>query len=108
MIPNTLTIAGIDPSGGAGILADIKTMSALGAYGPAVVAALTAQNTQTVTGISPVPPAFVAEHIDPLFADVRIDAVKLSLLGQQAVTRGVAAFLAHSTPPPLVLAPGLD
>src|SRR3546814_5013128 len=77
MIPNTLTIAGIDPSGGAGILADIKTMSALGAYGTAVVAALTAQNTQTVTGISPVPPAFVAEQIDTLFADVRIDAVKI-------------------------------
>src|SRR5690606_29299595 len=59
VIPNTLTIAGVDPSGGAGVLADIKAMSALGAYGAAVVAALTAQNTQGVTGISPVPPDFV-------------------------------------------------
>ncbi len=105
MIPNTLTIAGVDPSGGAGILADIKTMSALGAYGTAVIAALTAQNTQAVTGISPIPPAFVAEQIDTLFADVRIDAVKIGMLGQQAVTRVVAERLAHWKPAHLVLDP---
>ena len=64
MIPNTLTIAGVDPSGGAGILADIKAMSALGAYGTAVVAALTAQNTRGVTGIAPVSPELVARQID--------------------------------------------
>ncbi|MFW7342206.1 bifunctional hydroxymethylpyrimidine kinase/phosphomethylpyrimidine kinase [Pollutimonas sp. H1-120] len=105
MIPNTLTIAGVDPSGGAGILADIKTMSALGAYGTAVIAALTAQNTQAVTGISPIPPAFVVEQIDTLFADVRIDAVKIGMLGQQAVTRVVAERLAHWKPAHLVLDP---
>jgi len=105
MIPNTLTIAGVDPSGGAGILADIKTMSALGAYGTAVIAALTAQNTQAVTGISPVPPAFVAEQIDTLFADVRIDAVKIGMLGHQAVTRTVADRMAHWKPAHLVLDP---
>src|SRR5690606_17815185 len=55
MIPNTLSIAGVDPSGGAGVLADVKAMSALGAYATAVIAALTAQNTQGVTGICPVP-----------------------------------------------------
>ena len=105
MIPNTLTIAGIDPSGGAGILADIKTMSALGAYGTAVVAALTAQNTLGVTAISPVPPDFVAQQIDTLFSDVRIDAVKIGMLGQQAVTRKVADRLAHWKPKHLVLDP---
>jgi hydroxymethylpyrimidine/phosphomethylpyrimidine kinase len=105
MIPNTLTIAGVDPSGGAGILADIKTMSALGAYGTAVIAALTAQNTQAVTGISSVPPAFVAQQIDTLFADVRIDAVKIGMLGQQAVTRVVAERLAYWKPAHLVLDP---
>src|SRR3546814_10438510 len=73
MIPNALTIAGVDPSGGAGVLADIKTMSALGAYGTAVIAALTAQNTQAVSGIFPIPPDFVAAQIDTLFGDVRID-----------------------------------
>ncbi|MBP6020725.1 MAG: bifunctional hydroxymethylpyrimidine kinase/phosphomethylpyrimidine kinase [Burkholderiaceae bacterium] len=105
MIPNTLTIAGVDPSGGAGVLADIKTMSALGAYGTAVIAALTAQNTLGVTGISPVPPEFVAQQIDTLFADVRIDAVKIGMLGQQAVTRVVAERLAHWKPAHLVLDP---
>lgn len=105
MIPNTLTIAGVDPSGGAGVLADIKTMSALGAYGTAVIAALTAQNTQGVTGIAPVPPEFVAQQIDTLFADVRIDAVKIGMLGQQAVTRVVAERLAHWKPKYLVLDP---
>ena len=60
MIPNVLSIAGIDPSGGAGLLADLKTFSALGAYGTGVVAALTAQNTQGVTGLHPVPAACAA------------------------------------------------
>src|SRR3546814_18239254 len=93
MIQNTLSSTGNNPSGGADILAKIKTRSALVAYGTAVGAQLTAQNTQTVTGISPVPPAFVAEQIDTLFADVRIDAVKIGMLGQQAVTRVVAERL---------------
>lgn len=105
MIPNSLTIAGVDPSGGAGILADIKAMSALGAYGTAVVAALTAQSTQGVTAISPVPAEFVGAQIDTLFADVRIDAVKIGMLGQQSVTRVVADRLAHWKPEHLVLDP---
>lgn len=105
MIPNTLTIAGVDPSGGAGVLADIKTMSALGAYGTAVIAALTAQNTLGVTGICPVPAAFVGEQIDTLFADVRIDAVKIGMLGQKSVTRIVAERLSHWKPAHIVLDP---
>lgn len=104
-IPNILSIAGVDPSGGAGILADIKTMSALGGYGTAVVAALTAQNTQAVTAIHPVPHEFVAQQIDTLFADVRIDAVKIGMLGQQRVTRTVAERLAHWKPAHVVLDP---
>lgn len=105
MIPNTLTIAGVDPSGGAGILADIKAMSALGAYGTAVVAALTAQSTRGVTGIAPVSPEFVARQIDTLFDDVRIDAVKIGMLGQQGVTRVVAERMAHWKPAHIVLDP---
>lgn len=105
VIPNALTIAGVDPSGGAGILADIKAMSALGAYGTAVVAALTAQNTRAVTEIAPISPAFVAAQIDTLFADVRIDAVKIGMLGQQPVTRVVAERMAHWKPAHLVLDP---
>jgi hydroxymethylpyrimidine/phosphomethylpyrimidine kinase len=94
-IPNVLTIAGVDPSGGAGVLADVKTMSALGAYGCAVIAALTAQNTQGVTGISAVPPAFVGQQIETLLADVHIDAVKIGMLGQASVTQVVAEKLAR-------------
>lgn len=104
-IPNILSIAGIDPSGGAGILADIKAMSALGGYGCAVVAALTAQNTQAVTAIHPVPHEFVVQQIDTLFADVQIDAVKIGMLGQQRVTRAVAERMAHWKPAHLVLDP---
>ncbi|WP_144632408.1 bifunctional hydroxymethylpyrimidine kinase/phosphomethylpyrimidine kinase [Bordetella genomosp. 13] len=104
-IPHALSIAGVDPSGGAGVLADVKAMSALGAYGCAVIAALTAQNTQGVTGISPVPPAFVAQQIDTLFADVRIDAVKIGMLGQYPVIAAVAERLARWTPAHVVLDP---
>lgn len=105
MIPNALTIAGVDPSGGAGVLADIKTMSALGAYGMAVIAALTAQNTQAVTQILAVDPGFVAAQIDTLFGDVRVDAVKIGMLGQEGVTRVVAERLAHWKPAHIVLDP---
>ncbi len=104
-IANALTIAGIDPSGGAGVLADVKAISAVGAYACGVIAALTAQSTQGVTGISPVPPAFVREQIDTLFADVRIDAVKIGMVGQRPVIEAVADRLAHWTPPWVVLDP---
>lgn len=93
MIPNVLSIAGVDPSGGAGLFADLKAFSALGAYGTGVVAALTAQNTQGVTGVQPVPVAFIAQQIDTLFADVRIDAVKLGMLGSSEIVTTVAAAL---------------
>lgn len=63
-IPNVLTIAGIDPSGGAGVLADLKTFSALGAYGCGVIAALTAQNTHAVTAVHVPPTDFLRLQID--------------------------------------------
>jgi hydroxymethylpyrimidine/phosphomethylpyrimidine kinase len=93
-IPNALTIAGIDPSGGAGIYADLKAFSALGVYGCGVVAALTAQNTREVTGIHGVPPAFVRLQLDTLFADVRIDTAKIGMLGTSAIAIAVAEGLA--------------
>ena len=105
MIPHALTIAGVDPSGGAGVLADIKAMSALGAYGCGVIAALTAQNTRGVAGISPVTPEFVGLQIDTLFEDVRIDAVKIGMVDRRAVIETVAARLARWQPPHIVLDP---
>lgn len=104
-IPNTLTIAGVDPSGGAGILADAKAMSALGAYACAVVAALTAQNTRAVSAIHAVPPAFVRAQIDTLLADVSIDAAKIGMVGERPVIVAVAESLAARLPPHLVLDP---
>jgi len=104
-IPTALTIAGIDPSGGAGVLADVKAMSALGAYACAVIAALTAQNTQGVTGVFGVPAAFVRQQIDTLFADVRIDAVKIGMVGQAPVIGAVADGLAHWKPGHVVVDP---
>jgi hydroxymethylpyrimidine/phosphomethylpyrimidine kinase len=105
VIPNTLTIAGMDPSGGAGILADVKAMSALGAYACAVVAALTAQNTLTVSDISVVDHTFIQAQIDTLFADVRIDAVKVGMLGQTRAIETVTERLAHWKPAHIVLDP---
>jgi len=104
-IPNVVTIAGVDPSGGAGVLADVKTMSALSAYACAVVAALTAQNTKAVTGVHGVPADFVRLQIDTLFADVRIDAVKIGMVGAAPVIRAVADGLSRWKAPHVVLDP---
>jgi hydroxymethylpyrimidine/phosphomethylpyrimidine kinase len=100
--PVALTIAGSDPSGGAGIQADLKTFSALGAYGTAVITALTAQNTQGVTGVHLVPAAFVSEQLRTLVADVRLDAIKIGMLGTAELADAVGDFL-HRNPHPVVV-----
>lgn len=105
MIPNVLTIAGVDPSGGAGILADVKAFSALGTYGCAVITALTAQNTRTVSDIFPIAPTFIAEQINTLFSDVRIDALKIGMLGHSDIITTVADRLRHWKPEHIVLDP---
>ena len=74
-IPNVLSIAGSDPSGGAGIQADLKVFAALGCYGMAVPTVLTVQNTCGVTKASGVPAAFVEEQLRSLFDDIEIAAV---------------------------------
>ena len=104
-VPNVLTIAGVDPSGGAGVLADLKAFSALGAYGCGVIAALTAQNTRAVTGIHEVPPQFLKLQLDTLFDDVRIDAVKIGMLASRALIGVVAEALRRYAPPFVVLDP---
>ena len=104
-IPNIATIAGVDPSGGAGILADVKTISALGGYACAVVTALTAQNTRAVAGVMAVTAPFVAAQLDTLWTDVRIDACKIGMLGQVPVIETLAQRLAHWRPNHVVLDP---
>ncbi|AKT50375.1 bifunctional hydroxymethylpyrimidine kinase/phosphomethylpyrimidine kinase [Arsenicicoccus sp. oral taxon 190] len=89
--PKALSIAGSDPSGGAGIQADLKTFSALGTYGMCVLTALTAQSTQGVTGVHAVPADFVTQQLDTLLADITPDAVKIGMLADAEVTGAVRA-----------------
>ena len=105
MIPKVLTIAGSDPSGGAGIQADLKTFSALGAYGMAALTALTAQNTRGVTGVHSVPPDFIAAQIDAIFDDVAVDAVKIGMVGTAPAAHAVADSLCRHGARAIVLDP---
>src|SRR6266567_3198987 len=88
-----VTIAGSDSGGGAGIQADLKTFSALGVYGASVITALTAQNTQGVTGIHDVPPDFITAQIDAVFSDLAVNAVKIGMLSHPGAILAVAAGL---------------
>jgi hydroxymethylpyrimidine/phosphomethylpyrimidine kinase len=105
MIPIAVTIAGSDPSGGAGIQADLKTFSALGVYGATILTALTAQNTTGVQGIHDVPPDFVAAQIDSVFSDLRVGAVKIGMVSRPAVIEAIAAGLARHEAGPIVVDP---
>lgn len=77
---NALTIAGSDPSGGAGIQADLKVFSAFGVYGMAVITALTAQNTKGVYGIIEIPSEFIEKQLTSLVTDIKVDAIKTGML----------------------------
>lgn len=90
--PVALTIAGSDPSGGAGIQADLKTFTALGTYGATVITALTAQNTLGVTGVLKVPADFIKAQFDAVASDLTIAAAKTGMLGDEETVRTVAAL----------------
>jgi hydroxymethylpyrimidine/phosphomethylpyrimidine kinase len=107
MIPNLLSIAGFDPSGGAGIAADLKTFAALDCNGMAVVTALTAQNTQGVSAMHVPPADFAAAQIDAIFADIDVAAVKIGMLACGAIVEEVAERLAFYKPRFIVLDPVL-
>jgi hydroxymethylpyrimidine/phosphomethylpyrimidine kinase len=104
-IRNVLSIAGSDPSGGAGIQADLKAVSARGCYGMAALTALTAQNTTGVSAVLPLDPAFVAEQIRMVFADVRVDAVKIGMIANAGIAHAVAEALKPHRGIPIVLDP---
>lgn len=88
-----LTIAGSDSSGGAGIQADLKTMTMNGVFGMSAITALTAQNTVGVTEVSEVTPEFLAAQLDCVFTDIRPDAVKIGMLPSVELIRTTAAKL---------------
>ncbi|MGH6813354.1 MAG: bifunctional hydroxymethylpyrimidine kinase/phosphomethylpyrimidine kinase [Methylocella sp.] len=108
MIKNLLSIAGFDPSGGAGIAADLKTFAALGCHGMAIIAALTAQNTQGVRAVHVPLASFAAAQIDAVFEDIDVAAVKIGMLASAAVVEVVADRLAFHKPRFIVLDPVLD
>lgn len=103
--PVMLSIAGSDPSGGAGIQADLKTASAVGVYGATVITAVTVQNTRGVTGIHPVPARFVADQYVSVVSDLDVRAVKIGMLGGADVVEAVAAMLREHPVPAVVLDP---
>ncbi|WP_413111877.1 bifunctional hydroxymethylpyrimidine kinase/phosphomethylpyrimidine kinase [Thaumasiovibrio sp. DFM-14] len=103
--PITLTIAGSDSGGGAGIQADIKAISATGGYACSAITALTAQNTQGVQGILPIDIAFVAQQIDAIFTDLDVKAVKIGMLADSDIIRTVAEKLKQYQPAHIVLDP---
>ena len=93
MMKTALSIAGSDSSGGAGIQADIKTMTANGVYAMTAITALTAQNTTGVTGIMEVTPEFLAQQLDSIFTDIRPDAVKIGMVSSSALIQVIAEKL---------------
>jgi len=112
MTPNILSIAGSDPSGGAGIQADIKAISANGGYAMAVITALTAQNTRGVSAVHLTPPEIVAAQIRAIREDIAVHAVKIGMLGDAEITACVAREIAGIGCPvvldPVMVAKGGD
>ena len=104
-IPRVLIIAGSDSSGGAGIQADLKTVSALGAFGMTAITALTAQNTTGVYGVLEIEPKFVVKQIEACASDIGCDAVKTGMLSSEAIIDAVAAAILSNKLKPLVVDP---
>ncbi len=104
-IPNVLSIAGSDPSGGAGVQADLKTFAALGCYGMAVVTSLTAQNTKGVKSVIDVPARFVEDQISTLFEDIEIDAVKIGMVVNSKIIDVIANLIEKYQPENIVFDP---
>jgi len=105
-VPAVLSIAGSDSGGGAGIQADLKAFARCGVHGMTAIAALTAQNTVAVTGIHPVPGAFIVEQVRAVADDIGVDAVKIGMLGTADTVRAVCEALELLDPAtPVVLDP---
>jgi hydroxymethylpyrimidine/phosphomethylpyrimidine kinase len=105
--PVVLTIAGLDPSGGAGILADVKTISAFGCYGVAVVTSLTFQNTQQVFGAVDQTGDTVRRQIAPIFDDFEVAAIKTGMMPSTEIVREVAVMIETHSVPVVVIDPVL-
>lgn len=102
---SVVTIAGSDSSGGAGIQADLKTMTALGVYGQSAITALTAQNTTGVLGVAETEPDFLALQIEAIFNDIRPDAVKIGMVANADLIATIASSLVKFQAGNIVLDP---
>ena len=102
-----LTIAGSDPSGGAGIQADLRTFAALGVVGVSVITALTVQNSLGVQSVYPIPADVLAAQLEAILSDTKVQAVKIGMLGGADQVHAVAAALRKYAPPNIVLDPVL-
>jgi hydroxymethylpyrimidine/phosphomethylpyrimidine kinase len=98
MLPRVLIIAGSDSGGGAGIQGDIKTVTCLGGYAATAITALTAQNTQGVFGIHPIPDDFIAQQIDLVLSDIGADAIKTGMLHSASVIHAIVAHVPSDIP----------
>jgi hydroxymethylpyrimidine/phosphomethylpyrimidine kinase len=105
MIASALSIAGSDPSGGAGIQADLKAFSANKVYGMSVITALTAQNTIGVRGVHVLPAPFVAEQIHAILDDIHVDAIKIGMMANAEIIEAIADSLQSHQHIPVVLDP---
>ena len=103
--PVVLSVAGFDPSAGAGVLADLKTFAAHNCYGVAAITALTVQNTQGVASVHPVEPAVLRQSMLSVLADGRVKAIKIGMLGNPATAKIVADVLESCPDLPAVLDP---
>src|SRR5437660_12584979 len=103
-----LTIAGFDPSSGAGVTADIKTIAAHGCYGVACITAMTIQSTAGVRRVEPCDPELVSGTLEELAADVKIEGVHIGMLGSGKVAKAVVEFLSRKKLPNVVLDPILS
>jgi hydroxymethylpyrimidine/phosphomethylpyrimidine kinase len=103
--PVVLTIAGFDPSSGAGVTADIKTIAAHGCYGIAAITAMTVQSSAGVRQMSPIDPGLLTDTLEELAADVTISAVHIGMLGSGEIASRVAGFLDKAKPVNIVLDP---
>ena len=103
--PVAMTIAGSDPSGGAGLQADLKTFTVLGVYGASIVTALTAQSTIGVSDVMAVPPNFIRAQFETVTADLKVHAAKTGMLGDEATVLTVADLVSRAKLAPLVVDP---
>ncbi|HSH01883.1 MAG TPA: bifunctional hydroxymethylpyrimidine kinase/phosphomethylpyrimidine kinase [Anaerolineae bacterium] len=105
--PKTLTIAGSDSGGAAGLQADLKTFTALQTYGLSVITVATAQNSQTITALHPLPPTFVAQQLTTVLSDYAPPAIKTGFLGSADLIHTLTPCLADYQPQYLIIDPVL-